>query len=346
MQHTTARVPTRLDLSGGTLDVWPIHLALPRPAVTVNVALDVGARAEVARSVGDEVVLRSLDQGREERFASPAALQEALAHGQATLPLLAHAVSLGAPDTPLTLTTHATSPAGAGLGGSSALLVAMLGALHSARGVTCPPERLHRLAQDAETRMLGTLTGYQDYQPPIHGGLLALEGAPGGLIVERLDGVDLDALAARLLLVYTGEPHVSGITNWGVAKAYLDGAMRTVEALHAIADTSRAQREALRRGDLDQALALAVEDGRIRVAMAPGVSTPQIVAIDHAARSAGALGTKICGAGGGGCVLLVLPEPGLRAQVEAAVSADPHAGAPRFLPVRLPRGGLGIEIQT
>ncbi|MDJ0976527.1 MAG: hypothetical protein QNJ98_18870 [Planctomycetota bacterium] len=336
MQPTATRVPLRLDLSGGTLDIWPLHLALPEPAVTVNVALEVPAEVEIAPLDGSGIHLASVDQGLEASYDTPALLEEALAARLCPLALLGHAALAAAPEGGYALTTTATSPKGAGLGGSSALLVAVIGGLLEARGERAPLEAIRQLAQDVETALLRTPTGYQDYYPPLHGGLLALEGAVGGIVVEPL-GVDLAQLEGRLRLLYTGEPHESGLTNWGVVRAYLDGEAHTVDALHRLADISRAQREAFRASDLDAALALVVEDGAVRRQMAPGVATPTIDALDEGARAAGALGTKICGAGGGGCVMVVLPDD---AAVAAAVDAwIPGCGADQ-LPARLVPEGL------
>ena len=184
------------------------------------------------------------------------------------------------------------------------------------------PRALQPIAQDVETALLATPTGYQDYFPPLLGGCLALERRVGGLGIERLP-VDLEALGARLRLAYTGEPHESGITNWGVVRAYIDGERTTVDALHAIAEQATTARDALSRGDLDAAFDAILADGAARRVMAPGVSTPTIEALDAAVREAGALGTKICGAGGGGCVLILLPDAAAGPAVDAALAAGP-----------------------
>jgi D-glycero-alpha-D-manno-heptose-7-phosphate kinase len=332
------RAPVRIDLAGGTLDIWPLHLILPEPAVTVNAALDLPARATVTRPDAGGVAIRlaSRDQGREEAHADLDALAASHRDGRSTLPLLAEAVLAVGPRAGLTLTTDAGSPAGAGLGGSSALLCAALAALLAAEGRRLAPMALQALAQDVETRVLRKPTGYQDYLPPLFGGCLAIEGAPGGLQVETLP-TDLAALERRLRLVYTGAPHESGLTNWGVVRAYLDGESATIEALHETAAISRAVRAHLRAGDLDAALRLVIADGALRRRMAPGVSTPAIEALDEAARRAGALGTKVLGAGGGGCVLIVLEAGASGAEVDALLQAGPG----RPIPLHLDPRGLG-----
>jgi D-glycero-alpha-D-manno-heptose-7-phosphate kinase len=335
MLRTQASAPLRIDLAGGTLDIWPLYLVLPEPAVTVNAALDLRSRAVVEPS--DDVVLVSVDQGAEARYRDLDALRRAQASGACPLPLLAEAALAVSPAGGVSLTTSAAGPAGSGLGGSSALLAAVLGALLEAEGRRPGRRALQSLAQDVETRVLGKPTGYQDYFPALYGGCLAIEGAPGGLRVEPLD-IDPDALSRRLRLVYTGLPHASGITNWGVIRAYLDGEPQTVAALRELAVISREARGALRAGDLDGALAAVVADGAVRRRMAPGVTTPEIEALDAAVREAGALGTKVCGAGGGGCVLIALGDRD-GAAVDAALAA--HAVEPMAL--RFEPAGLSVE---
>jgi D-glycero-alpha-D-manno-heptose-7-phosphate kinase len=337
MQRVTASAPVRLDLAGGTLDIWPLYLTLPPPVITVNVALDLPAEVTLEPAPAGDPTIRlvSRDRAAEAVYRDLPDLSAGLRRAGGPLKLLALAVEALPPAGGFTLTTSATSPAGAGLGGSSALLVTVLGALQSARGETHESHRLRALAQDIEARVVRGPTGYQDYYPPLLGGLLELTGRPGGVDARPLP-VDLASLERRLRLVYTGEPHESGLTNWGSLRAYMDGEEPTVRALSSIADCAREVADALRAGDLDRALEAVVDEGSVRRRMAPGVSTPAIEALDEAARAAGALGTKVCGAGGGGCVMVVLPAGAPPAGLSAALQRP----GMRELPVRLVARGL------
>jgi D-glycero-alpha-D-manno-heptose-7-phosphate kinase len=283
-------------------------------------------------------VLESADRGERVEHAGVEALRARRADPSSPLRLLARAVEEVVPEGGLRLSTEATSPAGAGLGGSSALLACVVATLARAAGRPLGLEPVRRLAQDLETWVIDGPTGYQDYYPALHGGCLALEGKPGGVEVERLD-VDLEHLADRLRLVYTGEPRRSGVTNWGAMKAWFDGEPRTREALVEIARRALDVRAALRAGDLDAALAACVEEGRARRRLAPGIATPATDAVDDAARRAGALGTKILGAGGGGCVLVLLREGGAGAGLDDAL----RAGGAVALPCRPTATGLVLS---
>jgi D-glycero-alpha-D-manno-heptose-7-phosphate kinase len=343
MRRVEGSVPVRLDLAGGTLDIWPIHLTLPEPGVTVNVAVDLPARVVVEPRDDRRVLLRSRDRGESAEHADLAALRRALAAPTPSpVRLLAMAVDAIAPPGGLSLTTDATSPAGAGLGGSSALLACVVATLWRAVGREASLEDVRRLAQDLETAVIHGPTGYQDYYPALHGGCLALEGRPGGVAVERLP-VDADALSARLRLVYTGAPRLSGVTNWGALKAWFDREPATQRAMLEIAGIARDLRAALRRGDLDRALHLVVEEGAVRTRLAPGIATDATRTVDAAARAAGALGTKVMGAGGGGCVLVVCRDGPAPHDLDAALDAALASFGGRRLPCRV--GGEGLVLR-
>lgn len=333
MRTVVGRAPVRIDLAGGTIDLWPIPHTLPE-ATTVNVALDLPAVVTVERIAAPAVEVESLDTSARARVPSAAVDPASV---DPSVRLLLRGVAAVVPEGGVAVRASTTSPQGAGLGGSSALLACAMATLAHAVGRPRPLEEVRRLAQDVETAMLRAPTGYQDYYPPLFGGCLALTSRVGGVGVEPL-AVDLAALGRRLRLVYTGVPHHSGLTNWGVMRAYFDGEPATVAALTEIADVAARVARALRAGDLDAALALVVAEGAIRVRMAPGVSTPAIATLDAAVRRAGALGTKVCGAGGGGCVLVVLRDdrepPGL-------ASALGSVGG-RTLPVRLVAQGFAV----
>jgi len=97
-------------------------------------------------------------------------------------------------------------------------------------------------------------------------------------------------------------------------------------------------RRALIRSRWAEAVRLMREEWAFRRRNLPTISTPVIDRIISAARRNGALAGKVCGAGGGGCVTLLI-EPGARARVEAAVAA---AGG-QLLPIRIDRRGVQVR---
>jgi D-glycero-alpha-D-manno-heptose-7-phosphate kinase len=341
-----SKAPTRIDLAGGTLDIWPLYL-FHEGAVTVNCAITryascvietdstrapSGARTRPGKS--RRIVLASTDTKRTESFASLEALIQARRY---KLPLLAHLVRFFRPSGGFTLTTDSEAPAGAGIGGSSAMAVAICAALDRMTGAGLRREDWIHISRDIEAIVIRVPTGTQDHYPPAFGGAAAIVLAPGGERREVL-GCDLDELERRLVLCYTGKPRQHGINNWEVFKRHIDGDRRVAQNLEKIAGIARQVRAALEHSQWSEVGRLVRKEWEFRRRNLRTISTPLIDRIISSARKNGALGGKVCGAGGGGCLALVI-EPDARARVEAAVTA---AGG-TLLPFRIDRDGVQVR---
>ncbi len=326
-----ASAPTRVDLAGGTLDIWPISVLVPG-ALTVNLAVELRAWVRVEPLRGRRLEIVSLDRGA--RLVRSLPLGE-VARGRA-LSLVARCVAAYAPATGLRIVTRAQAPAGAGLGGSSALAVAVVAALARFTGTRLSREGLLRRAMNLETIELGVPTGNQDYLAAIHGGLAAYHHGPDGTRRERLPLPP--EFGAQLVLAYTGQPRRSGLSNWRMFRRFVERHPLALRRMGRIASLARAMRDALLEGDLERAGTLLGAEARLRYGLAPGVATPAILQVSRAARRAGAYGAKLCGAGGGGCVV-ALARPGRRAAVAEAMR---RAGA-EVLEVRPARSGLRLS---
>ena len=325
-----ASTPTRIDLAGGTLDIWPLSLLVPG-AITVNVAVELRARVRVAPRKDRRVVIDSRDRGLRIERALP--LDPRDAGGRLSF-LLRLAASFQ-PDEGLTLVTEAEAPAGAGLGGSSALGIAVGAALNRFTGSGLGREALLRRVTGVEAAEIATPTGNQDYLAALHGGLAAYHHGFDGTVREAIPVPP--GLEERLVLAYTGEPRGSGASNWDMFRRAIEGERRTVAGLRAIAAVARDLRAALRDGDLDAAGAILGEEGRLRYRLAPSVATPSLLRAGEAARRAGAAGVKVCGAGGGGCLVAFARE----GRAEAVARALKAAGA-SVLAVRIAGRGLAL----
>ncbi|HEV2387097.1 MAG TPA: hypothetical protein VGS20_07550 [Candidatus Acidoferrales bacterium] len=308
-----AAAPTRVDLAGGTLDIWPLYLFHPG-AVTVNCAITRLASCAIETRPGAAIAFVSRDTGRRERFASWDALARQRRY---RLPLLAHLVRFFRPRQGFRLVTDSQAPAGAGIGGSSAMAIALCAALDRLTGAGLERVKWIHLSRDAEAAVIGAPTGCQDHYPAAYGGVAALHLEAGDEWREALP-VDPLALERRLALCYTGKPRQSAINNWRVFTAHLDGDRRVRRNLEQIAAIARAMRAALAAGNWREVARLMRQEWGFRRRNLPTISTPVIDRILAMARRQGALAGKVCGAGGGGCVALLI-EPDARERVEAAV---------------------------
>jgi D-glycero-alpha-D-manno-heptose-7-phosphate kinase len=235
------------------------------------------------------------------------------------------------------LTTDSEAPAGAGIGGSSAMAVAICAAMDRLTSAGLRREDWIHISRDVEAIVIRVPTGTQDHYPPAFGGAAAIVLAPGGERREAL-GCDLDELERRLVLCYTGKPRQHGINNWEVFKRHIDGDRRVSQNLEKIAIIARAVRDALERNEWNELGRLVREEWDFRRRNLRTISTPLIDRVISSARRQGALAGKVCGAGGGGCVTLVI-DPDARARVEAAVVAE---GA-KLLPFHIDRGGVLVQ---
>lgn len=295
----TASAPTRVDLAGGTLDIWPLYLFHPG-AQTLNAAIDLRAHARIEARVDEAIALVSEDLG----IASGPLPFDALPL-EPSLPLLAKLVhAFGARG--LTLTTRSDAPAGAGIAGSSALNIAVTSALSRWCGQALTDDALLEIAKNVEAQVIRVPTGLQDYRPALYGGVAALELAVDGVHRVALP-VPAAALTERLVVCYTGAPRDSGINNWDITKRRIDGDAHVIRCFDAIVTATRGMRLALERADWATAGAHLGEEWGIRKQLAPGVTTPHVDALLEGAVDAGAWAGKVCGAGGGGCVFALAP---------------------------------------
>ncbi|MDP9193289.1 MAG: hypothetical protein M3P06_16450 [Acidobacteriota bacterium] len=309
MNKVIVRAPVRADLAGGTLDLWPLYLFHPG-ARTVNVAVSYYAESEISETGDGAIEIQLTDQQYKQRYAS---VQEMAADPKAALlhRALEHFRLTG-----IRIITRTDAPRGSGLGGSSALSITLVRALSEIAGHPLEGDDLISLVRDLETRLLGVPAGIQDYYPPVYGGLGSLHLNAGKPARHPLQ-TSLPDLAAHMLLHYTGIAHFSGTNNWELYKRHIDGKKKVQKGMANIAETSIEMERALDSGNFEAAGAALRKEWEHRKAMIDGISTPEIDSAIDVAQSAGAWGGKVCGAGGGGCIVFLFPREKREAIVHA-----------------------------
>ena len=293
--HSSA--PTRLDLAGGTLDIWPLYL-FHNNSQTLNAALSL--RAECTVSTSEDQNWHVESQDTDETITIPD-LNDS--HAASKNRLVYCVLQHFRPD-PVRITTRSDSPVGAGLAGSSALTVALCAALSRYTETSRSPESLMSLAANLEVQVIGVPTGVQDYRPAMYGGVAAIEMGPAGVTRTKLK-IDPKELSRRIIIAYTGQSRNSGINNWEITKRHINGDGDVIELLHEISKIATAMRTALETADWAQVSRLIANEWRLRKRLAPTVTTPTIEKFIHHGLAAGAQAAKICGAGGGGCILFI-----------------------------------------
>ena len=327
-----AQAPCRADLAGGTIDLWPLYLFHPG-ALTLNFALKILTTCRITARGDQQLHLRSLDTEKEESFASLDELRKARSF---RLPLAAHLLLFFAPREGMLIETNSESPAGAGISGSSALMIATTAALarFTARNLTL--EQMRVIAQNVEAQIIEVPTGCQDYYPALYGGVSAIHLDIDGIHREAVP-ISPEEIESRFVLAYTGVPRKSGINNWEVFKSHINGDRHIFRNFERISEIARSMHQALLRRDWDSVARLLREEWKLRRTNAPRITTPLIDKLIAIAGKHGGRAAKVCGAGGGGCVIFLV-EQGAASRVATAIGGN----GGRVLPLQVARNGVTV----
>ncbi len=332
MKPCIASAPARVDIAGGTLDIWPLYL-FHEGARTVNAAVNLRATTAVT-PLRAAIEIVSIDTGVSARGADVASIEEH-AHTRLVVQILK---ALGV-RTGLRIETTSRVPAGSGLGGSSALAVTIAAAVAGSIARELSKRDLRNLVRDALAQVIRVPTGIQDYEAAIHGGVLEVVLNPGEIESHRL--VDDEGFVNdRILLVDAGLTRFSGLNNWEMFKAQVDGVGEVRSLFAEIVRAAASACAAIVSEDEGALIRAVAREWAARRALAPGVTTPEvdrIVEIASAHRGA----AKVCGAGGGGIVLALSRRSSL-----AALKADLAQQGFSVLEAKVDRVGLRVERGT
>lgn len=313
--HVTA--PTRADLAGGTLDLWPVYCLLG-PSHTVNVALDLRAEVqiEIMPSVvfGFELASTSASQ-KFEGIPTETEVQGAHPSLKFLLHMFTHFLKQlpnGEPERFYKIKFSTQAPAQSGLGGSSSLGIAFTQALWKAFEFAPSPQwqkDIVRWTMDAEAGHIGTLTGTQDYLAAVYGGLATYISDVGGWKRETYDSAVFKELSDRTLVIYSGQTHSSGQSNWEVLKKFLEGDAQVQRGFRSIQEIAASVNEGLKAPqrnwkEIGKLISHEWESRRDLFK----VTTPRLDEIISALKRKEILGVKVCGAAQGGS-LLILVDP-------------------------------------
>jgi D-glycero-alpha-D-manno-heptose-7-phosphate kinase len=302
------RAPLRVALGGGGTDL-PSHYRRAGGFV-VSTAIDKYIHMVTSVAFEPRFVLKHLEDEEAER-------PEEIRH-----PILRAALSRHWDGRPLEMASASDVPPGTGLGSSGAYTVCVLKSLALASGRDSSPAELAEAASEIEIEVLGRSVGKQDQYAAAHGGVRAYTFNPDDSVqVRPLDLSDevRAALRDQFLLFYTGrERSASDVLSHQVSRT-LAGDEEVERNLARTEELARESCAALEGGQLERLGDLMDEQLEVKRARAPGAVPPEIEELRQRAKSAGALGVMLVGAGGGGFVLVYTPEPEkTRAAMEAA----------------------------
>lgn len=310
--QVTNQGSVRVDLVGGTLDIEPINLII-KNVVTLNVATGLKASVTLTKTDHDGVEIISRDYNKTYRFGASELTEDRVVYSQdfGEMSFVLQILRLFNINSHLKVELASGAPAGSGLGGSSAMGVTLYRALCNLTGHNYDRHTAVMRVKAVESRILNQgVAGYQDYFPALTGGVLAVRGIEGEIKVEQLFSTELkQVLENHLTLIYSGQSRASGINNWEVYKGFFDKKPEVVQGLSRIAEISHATYLAIQERNWDKMLVLIALEGSEREKLFPGITTDKIRQFTSELKKDGnVLGLKMCGAGGGGCFILIHKE--------------------------------------
>ena len=302
-----SKAPLRIGLAGGGTDVSP-YSDLYGGAI-LNATLSLYANATIEPLNENIIIMEAIDRNEEQRFEWSDQLPI-----DGKLDLLKRVYNriqkdYGIKQQGFRLSTYVDAPAGSGLGTSSTLVVAIIGAFTEMLRLPLGEYDMAHYAYEIERKDLNLAGGKQDQYAATFGGVNYMEFYGDKVIVNplRIKQQYLFELENNLLLYYTSTSRESANIITKQSKNVTDKKDSSIEAMHQLKEQARLMKEALLRGKLNEIGEILDFGFQQKRLMAEGISNPVIEEIYESAKKAGATGGKISGAGGGGFMIFYCP---------------------------------------
>ncbi|MGZ8554399.1 MAG: GHMP family kinase ATP-binding protein [Chitinophagaceae bacterium] len=303
-----SKAPLRIGLAGGGTDVSPYSDEYG--GAILNATISLSAHASIEPLDTKEIIIEALDQKKLQRFEWT---KELPING--TLDLLKGVYNRIQKDyviapTGFKLSTFVDAPAGSGLGTSSTLVVAIIGAFTEMLKLPLGDYDIAHYAYEIERTDLKLAGGRQDQYAATFGGVNFMEFyADYKVIVNplRIRPEYLHELQNNIVLYFTSTSRESATIIKEQQKNVTEKNEKSIEAMHQLKEQAKRMKEALLRGklhEIGEILDFGFQQKRL---MAHNISNTNIEEIYTAAKSAGAMGGKISGAGGGGFMIFYCP---------------------------------------
>jgi D-glycero-alpha-D-manno-heptose-7-phosphate kinase len=303
-----SKAPLRLGLAGGGTDVSPYSDIFG--GAVLNATISLYAYATIEPGADNKIIIRSIDKNTDIELPASGNLKI-----DGNLDLIKGVYNRVIKDYKLspqsfTITTYVDVPAGSGLGTSSTVVTAVLGAFTEWLKLPLGDYELAKLAYDIERKDLGMAGGKQDQYAATFGGVNFMEFFDNGKVIVnplRVKDQVLNELSNNIILFYTKTSRISSSIIAKQQQNVNQGSSISVDAMHKIRELAVKMKEAILKGELDLMGDLLHLSWKYKKQMADGITTPQIDKIYDAALKAGATGGKISGAGGGGFMFFYCP---------------------------------------
>ncbi|HWB62443.1 MAG TPA: hypothetical protein VG603_02955 [Chitinophagales bacterium] len=303
-----SKAPLRLGLAGGGTDVSP-YSDIYGGAI-LNITVGMYAYATIKPLKGSKIYLKAID--RNETVVLDAKKQLNIDGKLSLAKGVYNRVIKDFIKKPLAfeLTTYVDAPPGSGLGSSSTLVVAILGAFVEWLKLPLGEYDIANLAYKIEREDLAMHGGKQDQYAATFGGVNYMEFYANDKVIVnplRVQYKWLSELENNLVLFFTETSRLSSEIIARQSENVKKKNTRSIEAMHSLKEQAVRMKEALLKGNVDDIGKILHYGWEHKKAMAEGISNPHIEKIYNAAMKAGATGGKVSGAGGGGFMIFYAP---------------------------------------
>lgn len=296
-----SKAPLRLSFAGGGTDVSPY--CDERGGAVLSSTIDRFAFCTISPRTDGQIAVRSLDLSREERWK----VDGNILRYDGNLDLIKAVVNHFDVRQGMDMFLHCEAPPGSGLGGSSTVMVSIIGAMTEWLNQPMSHYEMANLAYKLEREELGLRGGRQDQYAAVFGGFNFMEFKGKDVIVTplRIKGDVLNELHYCMLLAYTGQSRESASIIDDQSKGYCERREGVMEALDASKVLARQMMDALMMGRIERMGEILDQTWEQKKRYTGKVSNERVDKIYRAAKRNGAIGGKISGAGGGGYMFFI-----------------------------------------
>ncbi len=303
-----SKAPLRIGLAGGGTDVSPYSDQFGGAILNATISLFAYANIEVIG--GSKIIVEALDRNEREEYSDLTSLP---INGK--LDLLKGVYNriqkdFGITETGLHISTFVDAPAGSGLGTSSTLVVAIIGAFVEMLKLPLGDYDIAHYAYQIEREDLKLTGGKQDQYAAMFGGVNYMEFYEDDKVIVnplRIRSQYLHELENNLVLYFTATSRESASIINEQVKNVNEKNEKSIEAMHQLKEQAKRMKEALLKGKLNEFGEILDFGFQQKRRMADNISNSRIEEIYEAAKKAGATGGKISGAGGGGFMIFYCP---------------------------------------
>lgn len=304
-----SKAPLRIGLAGGGTDVSPYSDQFGGAILNATVSLYAHASVEVLNE--NKIIIQAYDRNEKEEYdySNVLPLNQTLDLAKGVYNRIQKDYPF--PSTGFKLSTFVDAPAGSGLGTSSTLVVAIIGAFVEMLKLPLGEYDIAHYAYDIERNDLQLAGGKQDQYAATFGGVNFMEFYAGNKVIVnplRIKQEYLSELENNLVLFYTSKSRESANIIKEQQKNVTQKNEKSIEAMHHLKEQARMMKEALLKGRLNEMGEILDYGFHQKRNMAHNISNSLIEDIYNAAKKAGASGGKISGAGGGGFMIFYCPD--------------------------------------